>query len=413
MLNKFTESFAKSSLYKNSFYLMLGTFIMAVLGFIYWTINTRLYSVEQVGIGTTIISIMSLVTNFSVLGLNSALIRYLPKSENRNRKINTAFLITTLITILLSVVFILFIQQLAPKLFFLRNRWDFALIFLIFMGFSASSFLIDSIFIAYRSSQFVLIKHTVFSFLKIIFIFLFLGFGAFGIFLSWSLALTIACVISIIILKQKFQYKFFPKIDSISFREMFSFSSANYAVDFIRNLPTMLFPLMITNILNSETTAYYFIAMMIANILYIIPQSINQSVFAEGSHDDKAIREHITKGLKIISATLVPAIIITIIFGKFVLVFFGKSYAEESFSFLKLLAIAGIFLSANNMFEALFKVKKKMKPLLFSTAFGVLITILLSYFLLKPFGLYGIGVAWIIGQIVTLIGYFIFYKMAS
>ena len=52
-------------------------------------INARLYSAEQVGIGTTLISIITLISSFSILGLGNSLIKYLPISDKKNEKINT------------------------------------------------------------------------------------------------------------------------------------------------------------------------------------------------------------------------------------------------------------------------------------------------------------------------------------
>ncbi len=61
---------------------------MAVFGFFFWMINARLYSAEQVGIGTTLISIITLISSFSLLSIGNGLIRYLPTSERKNKKIN-------------------------------------------------------------------------------------------------------------------------------------------------------------------------------------------------------------------------------------------------------------------------------------------------------------------------------------
>jgi len=84
--SKFYNYLANDSLHRNSIYLMLGTGVMAVFVFFFWVINARLYSAEQVGIGTTLISIMTLISSFSILGLENGLIRYLPKSERKIKR---------------------------------------------------------------------------------------------------------------------------------------------------------------------------------------------------------------------------------------------------------------------------------------------------------------------------------------
>jgi len=68
---------------------MLSTGVMAVFGFFFWIIIARLYPSEQVGIGTTLISMMTLISSFSILDLGNGLIRYLPTSERKNKKKNT------------------------------------------------------------------------------------------------------------------------------------------------------------------------------------------------------------------------------------------------------------------------------------------------------------------------------------
>ena len=90
-ISKFYNYLANDSLYRNSIYLMLSTGVMAVFGFFFWMINARLYSAEQAGIGTTLISIMTLISSFSLLGLGNSLIKYLPTSDKKNKKINTSF----------------------------------------------------------------------------------------------------------------------------------------------------------------------------------------------------------------------------------------------------------------------------------------------------------------------------------
>ena len=64
---KLYKKIMSDSLYKNSIYLMVSTGIMAVLGFVFWMIASRMFSAVDIGLGTTIISAMGLVVGFSVL----------------------------------------------------------------------------------------------------------------------------------------------------------------------------------------------------------------------------------------------------------------------------------------------------------------------------------------------------------
>ena len=88
-ISKFYNYLSNDSLYKISIYLMLSTGVMAIFGFFFWIINEHLCSAEQVGSGTTLLSIMTLISSFSILGLGNRIIRYLPTSERKDKKINT------------------------------------------------------------------------------------------------------------------------------------------------------------------------------------------------------------------------------------------------------------------------------------------------------------------------------------
>lgn len=401
--------FQKDSLYKNSMFLMASTLIMASFGFVFWMISARLFSAEQIGLATTIISITTLITSFSLVGLNTGIIRYLPSSERKNDKINTCFTIVVILTIIITAIFLLGINKFSPKLIFIRKNILFSLAFIFFMVFSSLGSLIDSIFIAYRNAKFVFLENSIFSILKIISLFFFVSLGAYGIFSSWMIALVLGTIMSVFILIFKFNYK--PKIvfyDSI-IKKIGRYSFGNYIAGFLGGIPTFLLPIIITNSLHPEITAYYYIAMMIATLLFAIPQSTANSLFAEGSYSGSDLKGQIKKSIRMISLLMVPAIILMILLGKYVLLMFGKNYSSEGFAFLNLLALSGIFISINSLFSAFFKVKRKIKQLVaISCIAGISILGLSYFFIIRGFGLLGIGYAWLVGQALSSMAYFMF-----
>lgn len=385
------------SLYRNSFYLMASTFVMAGFGFFFWMINARLFTPEQVGLATTIISAMGLITSFSLLGLNNGLIRYLPMSERKNDKISTCFLVTALAIIIISVIFLVGLKTFSPRLFFIRENLPYALFFIFFMLISSSSNIIESVFIAFRNTKYILIQGTIFSILKLILPFSLVALGAYGIFSSWMLALTTASSVSFIVLIKKFGFKPRLVINTNIIKKIGRFSFGNYIAGFLGGLPTMILPLMITNLINPEKTAYYYMAMMIASLLFIIPQATTQSLFAEGSHDGKELKQHVKKAARIILLILIPAILITLFLGKYILLAYGKNYSHEGLRFLQLLALSSIFVSFNSIFGTILKIEHKIIELIFISLLSAILIIGLSYLFINR-GLLGVGLAWIAGN---------------
>jgi hypothetical protein len=51
----------------------------------------------------------------------------------------------------------------------------------------------------------------------------------------------------------------------------------------------------------AKFSAYFYLDMMIANLLYIIPMAISQSLFAESSYSETELKVYLKKAIKIIS----------------------------------------------------------------------------------------------------------------
>jgi O-antigen/teichoic acid export membrane protein len=396
------------SLYRNSIFMIASTAVMSLFGFVFWMLAARLYSTADIGLATTIISVMGLITGLSVLGLNVGLIRYLPKSRDKSNKINTCFILVALFSIGVATLYVMFISYFSSDLVFIKENAIFAFAFIFFMAFAGVGSLIDSVFIAFRSTKYILVKNSVFSFLKIGGLFLFVGLGAFGIFVSWMLSLVVALGILFWILVVKFDYK--PKLvfyDSI-IKQMGKYSFGNYVAGFIGGLPLMILPIMILNKLGAEVVAYYYMPMMIAGLLFVVPFAVSNSLFAEGSYSEKDLRELVWKASKIISVLLIPGIILVWFFGDLVLGLFGVEYAVEGVGLLRILAVGGIFVAVDSVFVKILQIRKRVGVLAAVNVFRACL-IFGGVWFFMDLGLVGIGYGWVVGVVGTSLVYFVFW----
>ena len=388
---------------------MVSSFIMAFFGFFFWILSARFYTPEQVGLATSLISVISLISTFSLLGLNNGIIRYLPSSDNKSLKINTSFTIVAVTSLLLALIYLIFINVFSPKLVFIRDQIPFSLLFIAFVVFLALNTISENVFIAYRSSIYIVIKNIIYSIAKLILPILFVSLGAFGIFASVGFSIIFAFILSFIFLVIKFGYDFKPVINTKIVKHMFRFSLGNYIAGFIGSLPTMVLPIIILNKLGAQFSAYFYMDMMIANFLYMIPMAVSQSLFAEGSFDEARITIQLKKAVEIISLILLPAVIVCLLFGKYILLSFGQEYANEGFGLLQILTISTIFVSINYIFNSILYIKHKLK-LTILINFINMTTILLLSSTLTNGNLSSIGFAWIIGQGVTSLIYLLFFR---
>src|SRR5882724_9235528 len=215
-------------LYKNSLFSMASTFLLGGLGFVFWIIIARLYKTESVGIATTLISVMTLLSSFTILGLNVSLNRYLPKSTNKNDLINSSFVVVTFVTLLTSSIFLLGVQILSPQLVFLQSNLFYGILFVFFVIFCSWNILVESIFMAFRTAENILIKNIIISTLKLLLPFVLIAFGAYGIFASTASAFAVGALFSLVVLITKFKIKFSTSVNVSLIKETSAYSFANY-----------------------------------------------------------------------------------------------------------------------------------------------------------------------------------------
>ncbi|HSW65812.1 MAG TPA: oligosaccharide flippase family protein [Bacillota bacterium] len=394
--------FQRDSLFQNSVYLMLSTAVMAGFGFVFWIIAARIYSPTDIGFATALISATILLSNFGMLGFSAALVRYLPKSDKRNNLINSSIIIVSTATILISGGYLLGIGHFAPAFRELTQNFSYGVLFVIFMVMVSVNTLTDSVFIAYRASKYNLIVYTYFGIVKVALPLLLVSYGRYGIFFAYTGSVVVSLLLSLYFMRKHFAYHFDWTLEKKASLEMGRFSLANYVATFMSGLPTLIMPTLIVNRLGASQSAYYYMASTIAGLLYVIPTATAQSLFAEGSHDEEQIGSFVKSASKLIAVLLIPAILVLVIFGKYILLIFGKTYSAHSMQLLQILAITGIFMSINLIGTSVMKVRHQIKELVLVN-FGYLVATLLLTALLLPKGAIGAGLALMGGQIFVCI----------
>ena len=389
--------FATTPLYSNAFYLMLNTAIMALLGFFFWMIVARFYSESEVGFSSAIISAINLLSIISLAGLNTSLIRFLPQSDKPRELINTSYTLSSLISLVVAGIFIAGLSLWSPSLDFIKQNTIFTLVFIVFTLSWTLSSMVGATFVARRRAGFVLSKNTIFSALKIPFPILLVSlFRTFGVVASWGIANAIALAISIFLFLPRVQegYKPEPALNPNLIKYMWRYSAGNYLSNLLSASLKFILPLMVVNLLGARQNAYFYVAWMIANLLSAIPTSISQSLFAEGSHFEDKFRENVTKSLKFTFLLLVPAVVVLILVGKWLLLAFGQSYSLNAVSLLWILSLSSLPLAVNRIYSTILRVKGRLKELIAIWVFIAVSVLLTSYLLMPAFGIMGIGYAW-------------------
>jgi O-antigen/teichoic acid export membrane protein len=387
----------KDPLYSNSYFLIANTAVTVVLGFAFWIIVARFYNDADVGLASTIITCMGMLITLSSLGFDISFIRFLNKSEKPVEFINSGITITGITSVLLAIVFVLGVDIWSPAVSFINDSFIFAAAFIVFTLFLNLSSMLDSIFIAKRRAGLVLYKNTAISIFKIILPFIFvLFFRAFGIISSLGTATSIVVIIFLLIFLPKIQnaYKLKIKINPSIVREVWRYSAGNYFINILSAATTFVLTNLIVNYLSNEETAYFYIVWMISSLLFVIPIAISQSLFAEGAHFEDKLGSNVKRSYKFTFMLLVPAIIVLLLAGKWLLLIFGPGYSENGVALLRFLALSGIFIGINSIYYTILRVQNKIRQLTVICAFTTITILTGSYFLIHTSGIAGVGYIW-------------------
>lgn len=252
-------------LFANAYFLMANTLLSAGSGFFFWIFAARFYTAEDVGLGSAMLSAAGLISILSLFGFDIAFIHYLPKEKEKSAMINSCFTITTLVALLISVVFLLGLNIWAPALVMMRGNIVFAIAFVLLTMVSSLFALQNNVFIAFRKAKYSFVQALV-AVLRVGILPLLVAFGAFGIYSSAGLAAFLALAVgNMLIPKVHSSYKPAPVIKKVV-NEMMHYSFRNYVANIFFYLPVAVLPLLVVNVLGAEMNAYFYVAWAISGL---------------------------------------------------------------------------------------------------------------------------------------------------
>lgn len=388
------------SLFRNSFYLVLTGGVTAALGFCFWWLCARLFTDAQVGVGTALISGMSLISYLGLLGMNTAFVRFLPTSQDRDGDLDAGLLLVTGTSAVLAIGYLLCLPWFAPKLDFVRTNPWYAVGFVVLGSLAAINYLTDSVFTAYRANQWNLVINGTMSLTKMLLPLGLVALGGYGLFVASGAAAFLALVMSLAIMVLKFGYRPRFLVTMPAVRRMFAFAGANYIANCLNVLPTMVLPIIVFNRLGEAASGYYYLSFMIANLLYTVAYSVTQSLFAEGSYLEQSLSSLVRRAVLILAVVMVPASIVLALVPRRLLLLFGGGYSANAATTLAVLALAAPGVAIYSMAVVLLRIQDHIVAIVAMNVVYCLAILGLAQAWCRR-GLVWVAVAWLVGQLVA------------
>jgi len=361
------EKFMNSSLF-----LFLDLIVVAVSGWLYWLIISKLVSSPEVGQSTAVYSLVALTGTIVGLGLEYPLLK---KSSTARSNIVSSALIIELIITIASVPFILYaLNNLHHETIHGYNIISIIMLISICLGYVARYALLGI-----SASKTVLVIDSVSTFVKFLsaYILVSLGYGATGILVSFMLQALIAAFIALPLVKKKFGYK----IEGVKhIKETLKEGIANMPSIFSRTLIISLSVVLLASFgISTSDIGIYYIALMISVVAGGLISSTAYMVIPASS---MAQTDLTTRSLRIGISLTAPIISLLLVSPAFLLSFIGPEYISGQ-NLLVILAIGILPFAIVTNTISRFNYLGKTRKLLFV---GLLQTIgfIVSFIILVP-----------------------------
>ncbi len=392
------------SLLRNGYALVLNTVLTSVVGVGYWVVAAREYSPHDVGLDSAAISAMMFLAGVSQLNLNSALIRFIPRANARTRRlVLRSYLLSTGIAAVVATIFLVGLRWWAPQFGFLASSPLAAGGFVLATMAWCVFILQDGILTGLRQSRFVPLENAAFSLAKVVLV---VGLAAalphHGIFTSWTVALVVALVPTNVLIFRVLIPRHVaasePEVDDLSLSTVARFMAGDYLGFLFWLVPTTILPVIVAQVAGPTANAYFSLAWVVANTLFLMSAGMGSSLVAEAATDPGCLPSDSRKTFARCLMVVGPAAALIVVTAPLILALFGSRYADGGATLLRLLALSAIPNCANAVAVSVARAQRRMAVVVGLLASLCSLVVGLSMVLLHTQGITGVGVAWLVGQ---------------
>lgn len=397
---------------RNAYALALNALVTAALGLGYWILATRYYGSEQVGQNAALISALVLLSTCSQLNLGSAMTHFLPRAgAASSRLVASGYAASAALAAVLATTFVLVAPQLLPKLAFFQDSWLLSLGFCLAVVLWGIFAIQDGVLTGLRRAEWVPLENTGFGLAKLGLVVALAGaLPAFGIFASWTLPLIVLlALVNLLVFR-----RLMPRHVAITAaraiplrpRRIWRFVGGDYLGSLFLQGGTTLLPVLVAASLGTEANAHFYVAFILVSAVDVMAMNVGASLTVEGSHDEVPLAALIGRTAKLGAALLLPVAAALALAAPLVLSVFGDGYADAADTTLRLLALGVAAKGVTILYVSACRARGRVATILMVEAATFVLTLGLSLLLVGPYGISGVGAAWLASQATVAIAVF-------
>lgn len=380
---------------------MVGTAVVtSLLGAAFWWLAAHEFSKDAVGLASAAISAMTLLGFMATVGLGTLLMGELPRLEQGHRSvINAALLTSGSIGAALGLAFVLIAPVASSNFDPLTQTWAAALVFVIGVGLTALTFVLDQALIGLLRGGLQLSRNIVFSAVKLAVLIpvatLIADAGPAWVYGTW----TAGIAVSMIVLARFYRAREGDPLgpDFRLLRQLRVHAATHHAVNLALRTPELMLPIVVVTFLSASANASFYIAYMITGFMFFVPLSLSTVLYAVGSGESRRLADRFRLTVYVSLGFGVVSNLALLVLGGPLLEIFGASYASEATGTLHVLALDIFPSTVLTHYVALRRIERRLAgalPVIWGGALlqvgGGLIGALLG-------GLVGAAIGWVAG----------------
>jgi O-antigen/teichoic acid export membrane protein len=402
----FIDRARSDSLIRNGVFITATQVVSSAFGYVFWLLAARLYSPAIVGLTAAATSTASIVLLLSCLGVGGMLIQSLPRQPKETEWSATfwaGMATVTLFAVALCGTCVAVLPLISPKLMALRNV-GYAAVFAVGTVASTVGTTLDCVYVAQRRASKAFSRNAAVGAVKVLMLgLLAFAFGpdALRLLTAWGVAAVFGLAFGAALLVRHIGVARPPGLSVLvrTARRFRSRVTGHGLIGMGTGLLPYLFPLLVTMRLSADDNAYFYTTWMLAGLFLVIAPAFANSLFAEGIHRPEEIGALTRSAFKIMSAILVPGLVIVLALGGTLLSTFGHAYSDHAVGLLRVVVLASIPDAVVQVYVGVLRAEARLAAaasLLLGIGIG---TVVISWFMLPMIGISAVGWAFLTMQL--------------
>lgn len=376
-----------------------GMVVNSALGFAYWWIAARFFSLETAGLTAATVSITSLIGLSGQLGLGTILIsKAFSFGKKQAGLISAALIVSSGMAILLGIAFLVIAWFTSLGLGGITGSRAGIALFVLGCGTSCLIVMLNSAFIGLLRSTFAMAQETALSFCKLALLALVaVKWGSTAneviVFATWIGAQAISALIFAAAL-WKLTRESVPVPHFGVVRGFMRVSLSHHLLDLVIQTPILIMPFLVTAALSPAVNAAFNSAWTMLRITIVLPAALSTIIFAIGDKDRNAYASRLRFSLLLLIVSGAGVVICLTSLADFILGIFNPEYPAIAANSLRVLSITFIAVSVSSLYLTIQRLNGQMIRATYVFAAGGFAGLVFACIGAQFYGLLGLCLGW-------------------